>query len=580
MGRKVLAASYHIFETISDALIVLASDGTIVYLNHRAEVLLRQDRDELLETKLWQLVPEWQPQLEPLLNDPWLQQRGSVIDLLYPLTQRWMGLRMTRAEGATFLVFTDVTDSKRAKAAREKVHHTIRHQMRHQTHRVERLNEQLLYDSLHDALTGLPNRTYLMDILRRAISDSETTYALLFLDFDGFKLINDTLGHRVGDKVLIALGERIQAMLRTGDTVVRLGGDEFTVLLSDVATVQQVKRALKRLQQAFVRPFEVQGYELYLSASIGVVHDLSRYASADDILRDADIAMYQAKQQGRGNFILFDSELRDKLIERMQLEADLRSVLANGELQVNLQVIMDLATRLPTGFEALVRWHHPRRGVIPPDDFIPIAEDIGIITDIDFWVLEQAARAFIDWRQSHDAVVPLRLNVNFSSKHFARSDMAEKLRAIFARTGLAPEQLNIELTETLLMDNTLHTQRSLRRLRELGVQLLIDDFGTGYSSLSYLKRFSAHGIKIDKSFIQDLDDPKNIGLIRSLVAMAHTLGMSVTAEGVETLEQYQLLQMAGCDYAQGYHISRPLPISAAEALLRFGTVPQGRLSDH
>lgn len=563
----MLTASHAIFETISDALIVLSPDGDILYLNNRAEVLLRQDREELLDTKLWQLVPAWEEPLEPYLADEWLNDTGGTVELFYPLTQRWLGARVTSTPDAQYLIFTDITDSKRAKEAREKVHHTIRHQMRHQTHRVERLNEQLLYDSLHDALTGLPNRTYLMDILRRATLDREITYALLFLDFDGFKLINDTLGHRVGDKVLIALGQRIQALLRTGDAVVRLGGDEFTVLLSDVDTMDKVKQAVRRLQQAFVNPFDVQGYELYLSASIGVVHDLSRYSSADDILRDADIAMYQAKQEGRGNFVVFDTELRERLIQRMQLEADLRSALINGELQINLQVVMDLRTHLPVGFEALVRWHHPVKGPISPDVFIPIAEDIGVITDIDFWVLEEAARTLKNWQSDVMTNIPLRLNVNFSSKHFARADMAERLRSIFSRTGFAPSQLNIELTETLLMDNTLHTQRSLKLLRELDVHLLIDDFGTGYSSLSYLKRFDAHGMKIDKSFIQDLDDPRNSGLIQSLVSMAHTLGMTVTAEGVETLEQYQLLQAVGCDYAQGFFISRPLTVTAARDLL-------------
>ena len=556
----MLPASTDILEAMTDAFVQLDGAGHVQYVNARAERLLRLDREELSDANLFELVPDWQEsELSKGVAEALAQRLEREVELYHPLSQRWFGMRLHPSGEKLNLYFTDITDQMRARQAREQVHSTLQDQVRAQTSKLERLNEQLLHDSLHDALTGLPNRTYLMDSLRRSMQDQRKANSLLFLDFDGFKLINDSLGHTVGDELLIALSRRLRSGLRPSELIARLGGDEFTIILTNTQTVSSALAVVKRLQDQLSQPFRIGEYKLYLSASIGVVHDLSNYDTPEDVLRDADLAMYHAKGAGKGGFAVFDTALRDKVILRMELESDLRLALRRNELQVHYQPIISLPSGTLSGFETLVRWHHPERGLIVPDEFISVAEDTGLIADIDVWVVRQACRELVAWMECHAGEQRLELSVNFSGRHFARPDLHERLRNIFRETGFAANHLNIEITETVLMDDTAHTQKMLARLRNLGIALHIDDFGTGYSSLSYLQRFAAGGLKIDRTFIQQLSEPKSAELVRALIAMAHSLDMRVVAEGVETEKQLSTLREFGCDYAQGYYVARPSP---------------------
>ena len=548
---------------MSEAFLSLRAGCEVVYINARGETLLGLDREEVLETSLWDALPSFRG---GALHDAVQSRRDCEVDQFHAPSGRWLGLRLVPGEDLLHLYFEDVTDKKRAKEAREQVHVNLQDQMRTHTDKLERLNEKLLYDSLHDALTGLPNRTHLIDTLRRALT-SYQTHAVLFLDFDGFKLINDSLGHTVGDELLIALARRLKNEMRPTELVARLGGDEFTVLIPGVESLEQVLGIVNRLQASLTQPFRVHDYSLHVSASIGVVYDIRAYATAEEVLRDADIAMYRAKNAGKGQHAVFDSALHAEVMNRMTLESDLRFAVERGELLVHYQPIVALSSLQPSGFETLVRWNHPTRGFLPPGEFVPIAEDTGLITALDMWVVQEACGQLKRWGAASPSAEQLELSVNFSGRHFATVDLYGQLHAIFGAADFAPERLNIEITETVLMNDTTHTQLTLAKLCEAGINLHIDDFGTGYSSLSYLQRFKADGLKIDRSFVMRLDDPKGAELVRSLIAMAHSLDMKVTAEGVETSQQLTCLRNLGCDYAQGYYLSKPLPAQEAYAYL-------------
>ncbi len=556
------SATNDILEAMSEAFLSLRAGCEVVYINARAEQLLGLDREEVLETSLWKALPSFEGgALYHAVKRATQTRSATEVDQFHAASGRWLGWRLVPGEDL-HLYFSDVTDKKRAKEAREQVHVNLQDQMRTHADKLERLNEKLLYDSLHDALTGLPNRTHLIDSLRRAL-DSQQTHAVLFLDFDGFKLINDSLGHTVGDELLIALARRLKNELRLSELVARLGGDEFTVLVPGAASLEQVLGVARRLQTSLNQPFRVLDYSLHVSASIGLVYDIRGYATAEEVLRDADIAMYRAKREGKGQHAVFDSALHAEVVNRMTLESDLRFAVERGELAVHYQPIVALSSLKPVGLETLVRWNHPTRGFLPPGEFVPIAEDTGMITALDMWVVQEACGQLGRWGAALPGADALELSVNFSGRHFATVDLHGQLRGIFGATGFAPERLNIEITETVLMNDTTHTQLTLAKLCEAGMNLHIDDFGTGYSSLSYLQRFKADGLKIDRSFVTRLNDPKGAELVRSLIAMAHSLDMKVTAEGVETAQQLACLRDLGCDYAQGYYLSKPLP--AAEA---------------
>ena len=435
---------------------------------------------------------------------------------------------------------------------------TLELRVQERTAELETLSVRYRYDALHDALTGLPNRTCLQEQLRALVLE-ERPFATLYLDFDHFKTVNDSFGHTVGDALLVALGERLTAALRPGDMVARLGGDEFAVLLAPGG--EDAAEVAARLTSVFELPLTLAGHTLLCTASIGVVLG-SGSVDAESVLRDADIAMYRAKAAGRSQFVVFDPAMREDVQARLALEADLRVAVLRGEFEVYYQPIICAPLDAVVGVEALVRWHHPERGLVSPDAFIPVAEETGLVLDIDRWVVQTACEQLALWSGSE-----LSLSVNLSSLQFTRADLAPFLAGVLAKTGLAPHRLKLELTERLLLDTTQAVQETLDALRKLGVRLHIDDFGTGYSSLAYLQRFNADALKIDRSFVAMLETGSS-ELVRTIVNLAHNLGMQVVAEGVESKAQFVQLRMLGCDYMQGYLFSRPVPAADIEALVQ------------
>jgi len=432
---------------------------------------------------------------------------------------------------------------------------------------------RLLHDAFHDALTGLPNRALLMDRIGRALERArrhiDYRFALLFLDFDGFRVINDSLGHGLGDSVLIENARRLQLGLRSIDTLARLGGDEFVVLVDDVADEAAAVAVAERLQTALALPFDGQGQRLYTTACIGIVLSSAIYETPQDLLRDAEVTMYHAKALGRSRHAVFNAGMRARAIARLVLENELRQAIERGELCLHYQPILDLRTDRITGFEALVRWRHPYRGLVPPSEFIPIAEETGSIVPIGHWVLREAASQLARWRQVDENARSLTMSVNLSARQFREQDLASQVGLALMQAGLEPEALKVEITETVLVDDADQALATLAALRALGVQVQIDDFGTGYSSLSYLQRFPVDTLKIDRSFVGRIaagDD--SVEIVRSIVSLAHGLGLTVIAEGVETHEQLSFIKTLACELGQGYLISKPLAADRAFAYIQ------------
>ena len=432
-------------------------------------------------------------------------------------------------------------------------------------HLAERSEARLAYQAMHDSLTGLPNRRmmqeHLKHVLRRASVD-ETHVALLFLDLDRFKLVNDTLGHTHGDELLVAVARRLQEHVRPTDLVTRIGGDEFMIVLGEVVGVSQALELANRLRSCLRAPFVVNEMEFYVSASIGLA-----FASGDDpeadaeiLVRDADTAMYQAKDAGRDAVAVFDESMRTKVSERVELEHDLRRAVELGQLHLVYQPIVRIPHGPIEGVEALVRWAHPTLGVIPPLKFIPLAEESGLIMGIGEWVLEEAVRQLASWRHQAPGLEDLYVAVNLSAAQLHDEKLVRRVRTALESHGLEGSALCLELTESVVMEEPMAAAVVLTDLRQLGVRLAIDDFGTEYSSLAYLKRFPVTSLKIDKSFVDSLndEDSSDATLIAAVVAMAHALGISTIAEGVETPSQAQRLVELGCDAVQGYLFSRPV----------------------
>jgi diguanylate cyclase (GGDEF)-like protein/PAS domain S-box-containing protein len=441
--------------------------------------------------------------------------------------------------------------------------------------------EQLMYDALHDALTRLPNRTLLMDRLRHAIQLAKRTeeflFAVLFLDVDRFKVINDSLGHMIGDQLLIAIAQRLSECLRPADTVARLGGDEFVILLEDIKDVNQVTAIAERIQQALTQPFTLEGHEVFTTVSIGIALSVVGYTLPEDLLRDADIAMYRAKAQGRARYEIFDTGMYTYAVALLQLETDLRWAVDREEFELHYQPIVALKNNRISGFEALVRWRHPTRGMVSPAEFISSAEETGLIIPLGKWVLREACRQMQVWHTQFPQLLPLSISVNISSKQFT-PDLIEQIRQILEETGLSPKCLKLEITESILMENTESASTMLTQIQALGIQLSMDDFGTGYSSLSYLHRFPIDTLKIDRSFINKIDiDGEQLAIVRTIITLAWNLGMDVVAEGVETQKQLAQLRALQCEYGQGYFFSKPLLGEAAAQLLT-STFPLGRLN--
>jgi diguanylate cyclase (GGDEF)-like protein/PAS domain S-box-containing protein len=430
---------------------------------------------------------------------------------------------------------------------------------------------RLIHEAFHDGLTGLPNRALFMERLERALvrtkRHADYKFAVLFLDLDRFKVVNDSLGHEVGDLLLISLASRLEACLRSGDTVARLGGDEFTILLDEIEDTDRVTEIVERLHQDLTSPFNLNGSEIFTSASIGIAICTSDYNEPEELLRDADIAMYRAKKLGRASYEIFDSMMYEAAMNVLQLETNLRRAIERQEFEIHYQPIVSLLTKKLVGFEALLRWQQPERGLISPAQFIPLAEETGLIVEIGYWVLKEACRQLRAWQRQFCAN-PLTISVNLSSQQFLQPDLIEQIARILQETELDASSLKLEITESVLMENTQLATAMLLQLREMNLGIHIDDFGTGYSSLSYLHRFPSSALKIDRSFVSHMGtEPQNWEIVRAIVTLADSLHIDAIAEGVETATQLAQLRELNCKYAQGYFFSHPLDSSAATALI-------------
>ena len=435
----------------------------------------------------------------------------------------------------------------------------------------KRLEAELSHQAFHDALTGLPNRALLLDRAEQALARARRDrrhVALLFLDLDNFKLVNDCLGHEYGDDLLVRIAQVLRLSVREGDTVARLGGDEFIVLLDSAKDGNEADEVVARIQRSLSQPFIVAGMSLSVSGSIGVVlADASLYKPAQ-LLRDADIAMYRAKAAGKNRHVSFTPEMRLEVRERMQREADLRRAIEQSEFALHYQPQTDLTTGTTVGVEALVRWQRPERGLTAPDEFIPLAEETGLIVPIGRWVLREACRQARLWNACCPTGTPLVVSVNLSARQLAEPALANDIEAALMETGLPPAQLTLEITESTAMDDAEATVRTLTTLRALGVSISIDDFGTGYSSLAYLQRFPVDSLKIDRSFVRQLPSGDGaLAIVTAITGLAHTLGIKVVAEGVETADQAACLRELGCDRAQGFLYAKPAHADAITNLL-------------
>jgi len=440
--------------------------------------------------------------------------------------------------------------------------------------------------ALHDKLTGLPNRSLLSERLTEAIErsrkDPRYQFAVLFLDFDRFKIINDSLGHEVGDLLLISIAERLTANLRMhdkashlskGHVAARLGGDEFVILLDDIRDTSDAIAVADRLQTALSAAHSIRGHDVISTASIGIVSCAGEYDRAQDILRDADTAMYHAKSTGKARHVVFDERMHREAVQRLELEEDLRRALDRQEFRLEYQPIIELESGRLSGFEALLRWKHPRRGDVPPDMFIGLTEEIGLIVPLGAWVIREAATQLKKWHDQMPQDPPLEMNINLSRRQLSQGDLVETLRRIIDETGVNPESLKLEVTESAMMESPEQVTDLLNELKGLGVKLCMDDFGTGYSSLSCLHQFPIDVLKIDRTFILNTDGNREYAaVIHAIITLAHTLKMTVVGEGVETGGQLAQLQALECDAAQGNFFSGALSATAAEAYLRG---PQG-----
>ncbi len=451
------------------------------------------------------------------------------------------------------------------------------------------VEDQLVREALYDSLTGLGNRVLIQNRLQHALArarrNEDFKFAVLFLDLDRFKIINDGLGHLVGDQLLVELSKRLRTCVRPADTVARLGGDEFIILLEDLREEGDAVRVAERVHELLKTPFALGENEIFSSASIGIAPGSPRYRNVQDLLRDADAAMYRAKALGKSRHEIFDEALHEKAMETLQLETDLRHAVERGEFFPAFQPIVSLIDGSLQGFEALVRWRHPDRGMVSPATFIPVMEETGLIVPLGAWMLRVSCLTLARWRQRFPALAHVGISINVSGKQFARGDLAGDVAAALAESGLPPDCLTLEITESVMMSNSEQAAQTLRRLREHGVSIHVDDFGVGYSSLAQLHRFPIDALKIDRAFVSriaktiDAKDEvaRDSSLVRTIISLARNLGLGVTAEGIETAEQLEYLRQLRCELGQGYLFSKPLAEKEMEALLA-GGLPWGMAS--
>ncbi|MEA5471396.1 putative bifunctional diguanylate cyclase/phosphodiesterase [Spirulina sp. 06S082] len=463
-------------------------------------------------------------------------------------------------------------DLKIAKQNILRLNAELEQRVQKRTRELEMANAQLKKMAMQDALTALPNRVFFMeqlnDLLQALHTGAGQGFALLFLDCDRFKVVNDSLGHPTGDELLICLARHLEDFLKPRDTLARLGGDEFAILVTEIQDIDDAVDMAKAILDSFTQPFKIQGREIFLSASIGIAEATEDYTQPEYLLRDADSAMYRAKALGKSCHYIFHPSLHAEAVSFLQVETDLRRAIAGGEFVVYYQPIVNLASGTISGFEALLRWQHPQRGLLSPLHFIPIAEETGLIAAIGSYALHQACQQLREWQERDLAARDLSMNVNLSVRQFANQDLIEQIDCILGETHLNATCLKLEITESVIMDNQT-ALTLLRSLRDRNIQICLDDFGTGYSSLSYLHRFPINALKIDKSFINRWSDSHpSLGLVPVIINIARTMKLDTVAEGIETREQFEGLKNLDCNFGQGYFFARPLNAMQATELLK------------
>jgi diguanylate cyclase (GGDEF)-like protein/PAS domain S-box-containing protein len=551
-GERAEAMFRGLLEAAPDAMVIVGADGTIVLVNRQTEQLFGWDRELLIGQPVEMLVPKAsrdrhrqhregfavEPQVRPMgvgLELFGLRRDGSEFPIEISLSP------LDTDEGILVsAAIRDITDRKLAEQA-----------MAHQ--------------ATHDALTGLPNRVMLEDRLQQAIARSQregTSVAVLFIDVDRLKAVNDSRGHAVGDQLLIAVADRLRGAVRPTDSLARLGGDEFVIVTEGSGHRSSPQRIVERIAAALSQPVQLADIEVPVTVSIGVA-SVGPNGDASSLLRDADAAMYQAKEQGRNQYVLFDESLRSRTTERRATEQALRDGIERGELVVHYQPVVELTDGRVVGVEALVRWHNPVLGWLLPGDFIAVAEDTGLIVELGAMVMESACNEVARWMRVAPEIGPLSVSVNISARQLVRSELVGIVRESLRRSGLPAQQLCLELTESVLLDDALFSARALSELKDLGVQIGVDDFGTGYSSLTYLQRFPVDTLKVDRSFVDGLGGPGSARGDRAIVAgvvdLAHAFGLTTVAEGVETTTQLEVLRELGCEQAQGHYWSQAVP---------------------
>ncbi len=554
--NKQKAYFQQLFEGTAQAIVALDTRQRVVSLNQGFEKLFGYSEDELKGQTLAEfIVPgEYDDEfftMEKAIRSGELVKKETMrrtsTGTLIPVSVLSFPVKIKDQLEGFFYIYEDITERKE-------------------------FENQLFKQAFYDGLTKIPNRILFFERVERALErrkrKSDYNYAVMLLDLDRFKWVNDSLGHLAGDDLLQRIAKRFLSCVRTGDTVARLGGDEFAVLLEDYGKSSKVIEIANRLQQEAQRPLLIGNTDVHVSASIGIILNTGNYLTTEAILRDADIAMYRAKELGKARFQIFNRKLHELASQALQLENELREGIHSNELLLFYQPIIDIQTRSLVAFEALVRWDHPRLGIVSPNTFIPIAEETGLIIGLGEWVLREACKQMQRWRAIHPKVAGIKINVNLSAKQFLQKDLGQFVRNTLEKTGLDPSLLKLEITESAIMEGGNKTVDLLGDLQKIGIKLAIDDFGTGYSSLSSLQQFPINDLKIDRSFVKELaaqEESKEI--VRTIIALAHTLNLGLVAEGVETEEQFNILKELKCDCAQGYLFSKPLPVGNVEGVL-------------